>query len=59
MTAVVSVQYQIVTAKTYDAYYRLTDPTAQIRSYVYDVVRSEFFFSSNTRKNKRKRDTEK
>ncbi|CAN0452528.1 unnamed protein product, partial [Scytosiphon promiscuus] len=24
----------------YDAFYRLTDPKAQIRSYVYDVVRS-------------------
>lgn len=27
--------------KIYDAFYRLTDPQAQIRSYVYDVVRSE------------------
>ncbi|CAN0567920.1 unnamed protein product, partial [Ectocarpus sp. 12 AP-2014] len=25
----------------YDAFYRLTDPQAQIRSYVFDVVRSE------------------
>lgn len=28
-------------SQIYDAYYRLTDPQAQIRSYVYDVVRSE------------------
>ncbi|CAM9601716.1 unnamed protein product, partial [Sphacelaria rigidula] len=40
VTAVVSVQYQAVETKIYDAYYRLTDPKAQIRSYVYDVVRS-------------------
>lgn len=25
----------------YDAFYRLTDPKAQIRSYVFDVIRSE------------------
>ncbi|CAN0034760.1 unnamed protein product [Pylaiella littoralis] len=40
VTAVVSVQYQPIKAKIYDAFYRLTDPKAQIRSYVYDVVRS-------------------
>ncbi|CAM9777613.1 unnamed protein product [Ascophyllum nodosum] len=40
VTAVVSVQYQPIKQKVYDAYYRLTDPQAQIRSYVYDVVRS-------------------
>ena len=28
------------TPQTYDAFYRLTDPTEQIRSYVYDVIRS-------------------
>lgn len=36
----VSVQYRVLTEKTYDAFYRLTDPTEQIRSYVYDVIRS-------------------
>lgn len=29
------------TRQIYDAFYRLTDPQAQIRSYVFDVVRSE------------------
>ena len=36
----VSIQYQVLKEKTYDAFYRLTDPTEQIRSYVFDVVRS-------------------
>lgn len=36
----VSVQYKVLTEKSYDAYYRLTDVGEQIRSYVYDVVRS-------------------
>ncbi|CAM9915489.1 unnamed protein product, partial [Ectocarpus fasciculatus] len=40
VTAVVSVQYQPIKEKIYDAFYRLTDPQAQIRSYVFDVVRS-------------------
>eukprot|EP00904_Undaria_pinnatifida_P012412 jgi/Undpi1/8300/HiC_scaffold_25.g10769.m1 len=51
VTAVVSVQYQPIRGNIYEAYYRLTDPQAQIRSYVYDVVRNGlivgriFFFS--------------
>ncbi|CAN0370611.1 unnamed protein product, partial [Discosporangium mesarthrocarpum] len=36
VTAVVSVQYQPIKEKIYDAYYRLTDPQAQIRAYVFD-----------------------
>jgi regulator of protease activity HflC (stomatin/prohibitin superfamily) len=36
----VSVQYRVLTEKTYDAFYKLTDPIEQIRSYVYDVIRS-------------------
>jgi len=36
----VSVQYRIISSKSYEAYYRLTDPKIQIKSYVYDVVRS-------------------
>ena len=36
----VSVQYQVIPAKVYDAFYRLNDPKAQINSYVYDVVRA-------------------
>lgn len=37
----VSVQYQIIKDKVNDSYYRLTDPIAQIDSYIFDVVRSE------------------
>jgi regulator of protease activity HflC (stomatin/prohibitin superfamily) len=37
----VSVQYQIIRDKVSDSYYRLTDPQAQIESYIFDVVRSE------------------
>lgn len=36
----VAVQYRVISDKAYDAYYRLSDPTEQIRSYVFDVVRS-------------------
>eukprot|EP00555_Chaetoceros_dichaeta_P015440 CAMPEP_0198275742 /NCGR_PEP_ID=MMETSP1447-20131203/64937_1 /TAXON_ID=420782 /ORGANISM="Chaetoceros dichaeta, Strain CCMP1751" /LENGTH=276 /DNA_ID=CAMNT_0043970637 /DNA_START=109 /DNA_END=939 /DNA_ORIENTATION=+ len=36
----VAVQYRVITEKAYDAYYRLSDPTGQIQSYVFDVVRS-------------------
>eukprot|EP00899_Mesostigma_viride_P021450 jgi/Mesvir1/29306/Mv01566-RA.2 len=41
VTVVVSVQYQVIESQAYDAYYKLTNPTQQIRSYVFDVVRSE------------------
>lgn len=37
---VVSVQYQVLKENVYDAFYKLTDSTSQIRSYVFDVVRS-------------------
>ena len=37
----VSVQYQIIRDKVNDSYYRLSDPLAQIESYIFDVVRSE------------------
>ena len=33
-------QYQVIADKVPSAYYKLSDPAAQIRSYVYDVVRS-------------------
>lgn len=36
----VAVQYKVVTESAYDAWYRLTSPTSQIQSYVYDVIRS-------------------
>ena len=37
----VSVQYQVVKAQVYDAFYKLESPSAQITSYVFDVVRAE------------------
>ncbi|KAJ8613686.1 hypothetical protein CTAYLR_003155 [Chrysophaeum taylorii] len=37
---VVSVQYQVIPNKVYEAFYRLSNPRAQITSYVYDVIRS-------------------
>lgn len=41
VNVVVSVQYQVIPAKVYDAFYRLQQPELQIRSYVYDVVRAQ------------------
>ena len=37
---VVAIQYKVVDNKVPSAYYKLTDPEMQIRSYVYDVIRS-------------------
>lgn len=37
----VSVQYHVVPEKIYDAFYQLTDPTRQIESFVFDVIRAE------------------
>ncbi|CAM9406671.1 unnamed protein product [Chrysoparadoxa australica] len=39
-TVVVSVQYMALLDRVFDAYYRLQNPVQQIRSYVFDVVRS-------------------
>lgn len=36
----VAVQFRVITEGAYDAFYRLTDPSGQIQSYVFDVVRS-------------------
>jgi len=36
----VAVQFRIIPESAYDAYYRLENPTGQIQSYVFDVVRS-------------------
>ena len=38
----VAVQYAVIPDKVPSAYYKLSDPKAQIKSYVYGVVRSEF-----------------
>ncbi len=37
----VSVQYQVLKNKVYDAYYELEEPHLQITSYVFDTVRAE------------------
>ena len=41
LTAVVSVQYQILREKVHDAFYALTNPTQQITAHVYDVMRAQ------------------
>mmetsp|Transcript_409 Transcript_409/g.566 ORF Transcript_409/g.566 Transcript_409/m.566 type:complete len:280 (-) Transcript_409:2139-2978(-) len=41
ITTVVSVQYQILREKVYEAFYALTNPTQQITAHVYDVMRSQ------------------
>jgi regulator of protease activity HflC (stomatin/prohibitin superfamily) len=40
VNVVVSVQYQVLREKAYEAFYRLTNTHSQIRAYVFDVVRS-------------------
>lgn len=37
----ISVQFQVLKAKVYDAFYKLESPHDQITSYVFDVVRAE------------------
>lgn len=37
LTAVVSVQYQVLRDKTFEAFYSLTNPQQQITAHVYDV----------------------
>jgi len=41
LTAVVSIQFQILREKAYDAYYALSDPRRQITAHVFDVLRAE------------------
>lgn len=41
LTAVVSVQYQVLRDKCYEAFYSLTNPAQQITAHVYDVMRSQ------------------
>jgi len=41
LTAVVSVQYQILKERCYEAFYALTNPSQQITAHVYDVMRSQ------------------
>lgn len=37
----ISVQYQILADKVYDAYYRLQNPHEQLTAYIFDLVRAE------------------
>ena len=37
---IVSVQYFVIPAKVYDAFYKLDDPVNQIKAFVFDVVRA-------------------
>lgn len=41
ITAVVTIQYQILQEKVYEAFYALTDPSRQITAHVFDVLRAE------------------
>jgi len=41
LTAVVSIQYQVVREKVYQAFYSLTNTQQQITAHVYDVMRSQ------------------
>lgn len=41
LTAVVSVQYQVIREKVYQAFYSLTNTQQQITAHVYDVMRSQ------------------
>jgi regulator of protease activity HflC (stomatin/prohibitin superfamily) len=41
VTAVVTIQFQILREKVFEAFYALSSPTKQITAHVYDIVRSE------------------
>jgi len=41
ITAVVSIQFQVLQEKVYEAFYALTDPRRQITAHVFDVLRAE------------------
>lgn len=41
ITAVVSIQYQVLREKVFEAFYALSNPNRQITAHVYDVIRSE------------------
>ena len=40
VTVIIAVLYRVMADKVTDAFYKLADPQNQIKSYVYDVVRS-------------------
>mmetsp|Transcript_12868 Transcript_12868/g.24162 ORF Transcript_12868/g.24162 Transcript_12868/m.24162 type:complete len:279 (+) Transcript_12868:136-972(+) len=41
LTAVVSIQFQVLKEKVYEAFYALSDPRRQITAHVFDVLRAE------------------
>uniref|UniRef100_A0A7S1GHP5 Band 7 domain-containing protein n=1 Tax=Cyclophora tenuis TaxID=216820 RepID=A0A7S1GHP5_CYCTE len=41
LTAAVTIQYQVLREKVYEAFYALTNPTQQITAHVYDVMRAQ------------------
>lgn len=41
INAVVTIQYQVLQEKVYEAFYALTDPRKQITAHVFDVLRAE------------------
>jgi regulator of protease activity HflC (stomatin/prohibitin superfamily) len=41
LTAVVSIQFQVLQEKVHEAFYALTDPRRQITAHVFDVLRAE------------------
>lgn len=41
ITAVVSIQFQVLQEKVYEAFYALSDPRRQITAHVFDVLRAE------------------
>ncbi|KAL0744526.1 hypothetical protein Bca4012_086039 [Brassica carinata] len=40
VTVVASIQYRVLADKASDAFYRLSNPTSQIKAYVFDVIRA-------------------
>ncbi|KAJ4868299.1 Hypersensitive-induced response protein 3 [Raphanus sativus] len=40
VTVVASIQYRVLVDKASDAFYRLSNPTSQIKAYVFDVIRA-------------------
>jgi len=41
ITSVVTVQYQVLREKVYEAFYSLTNPVQQMTAHIYDVIRSQ------------------
>lgn len=41
ITSVVTVQYQVIREKVYEAFYSLTNPIQQMTAHIYDVMRSQ------------------